>query len=102
LRVSHASDLLFRESALFTCKKGAQKTPEQEIRMAHRHLKNSTLPPNMQEAAQLIGWAIQRMLKFVPPEEQSDTLQCNVQRADRKEEQGSKSPEVRNSTHPLK
>ena len=34
--------------------------------MAHKHLKNSTLTPNMQEAAQLIAWAIQRMLKFVP------------------------------------
>lgn len=70
--------------------------------MAHKHLKNSTLPPNMQEAAQLIAWAIQRMLKFVPPEERSDTLQCNAQLTDGKEEQGSKSPEVRNSTHPLK
>ena len=47
--------------------------------MAHKHLKNSTLPPNMQEAAQLIAWAIQRMLKFVPPEERSDTIRGNTE-----------------------
>lgn len=43
--------------------------------MLNNHIAYSKLPPNMMEAAQLIGWAILRMLKDVPPEKRIDYIQ---------------------------